>query len=127
MIKSRHQLDYYQAQAIHDRVKVPTPVASIAGDRAETEAVARDLDALAGFAEALRAARVARGAVELIGGLGGEYTRWKADSEAFADEIRRLAGDVALAFLERVPPPDGLARVDEHTSGSDPVRCLWLS
>jgi len=33
----------------------------------------------------------------LIGALGGEYTRWKADSEAFADEIRRMAGDVALA------------------------------
>ena len=34
---------------------------------------------------------------KLIGALGGEYTRWKADSEAFADEIRRMAGDVALA------------------------------
>ena len=28
---------------------------------------------------------------KLIGALGGEYTRWKADSEAFADEIRRMA------------------------------------
>jgi len=34
---------------------------------------------------------------KLIGGLDGEYRRWKRDSEAFADEIRRLAGDVALA------------------------------
>jgi len=34
---------------------------------------------------------------KLIGALGGEYTRWKADSEAFADEIRRMAGDVACA------------------------------
>eukprot|EP00966_Prymnesium_polylepis_P100054 2316709-Prymnesium_polylepis.1 len=34
---------------------------------------------------------------KLIGALAGEYTRWKADSEAFADEIRRMAGDVALA------------------------------
>ena len=38
-----------------------------------------------------------------------------------------VPGDVALSFLERFPPPDGLARLDEHTSGSDPVRCLWLS
>ena len=34
---------------------------------------------------------------KLIGALGGEYTRWKADSAAFDDEIRRMAGDVALA------------------------------
>ena len=33
----------------------------------------------------------------LIGGLAGERTRWGEQSEAFADEIRRLAGDVALA------------------------------
>lgn len=34
---------------------------------------------------------------KLISALGGEYTRWKTDSEAFADELRRMAGDVALA------------------------------
>ena len=44
-----------------------------------------------------------------------------------ARRARVRTGDVALSFLERFPPPDGLARVDEHTSGSDPVRCLWLS
>ena len=67
MIRSRHQLDYYQAQALLDRTTPPTPVGSIEGlgSAAETEAVARDLDALARFAEALREARVARGAVEL--------------------------------------------------------------
>ena len=67
VIRSRHQLDYYQAQALLDRTTPPTPVGSIEGlgSAAETEAVARDLDALARFAEALREARVARGAVEL--------------------------------------------------------------
>jgi len=65
VIRSRHQLDYYQAQALLDRASPPTPVGSIGGSAAETEAVARDLDALARFAEALREARVARGAVEL--------------------------------------------------------------
>jgi len=65
VIRSRHQLDYYQAQALLDRATPPTPVGSIGGSAAETEAVARDLDALARFAEALREARVARGAVEL--------------------------------------------------------------
>jgi len=33
----------------------------------------------------------------LIGGLAGERKRWEGQSESFADEIRRLAGDVALA------------------------------
>ena len=33
----------------------------------------------------------------LIGGLAGERKRWEEQSEAFDDEIRRLAGDVALA------------------------------
>lgn len=34
---------------------------------------------------------------KLISALGGEYKRWKVDSEAFADELRRMTGDVALA------------------------------
>ena len=42
----------------------------------------------------------------LIGGLSGERKRWGEQSEAFADEIRRLAGDVALAcsFIGYVGP-----------------------
>ena len=48
-------------------------------------------------ADALATQRRMDSANKLIGSLGGEYTRWKADSEAFADEIRRMAGDVALA------------------------------
>ena len=42
----------------------------------------------------------------LIGGLAGERKRWGEQSEAFADEIRRLAGDVALAcaFIGYVGP-----------------------
>merc|ERR1719181_528565 len=48
-------------------------------------------------ADALATQRRMDSANKLIGALGGEYTRWKADSEAFADQIRRMAGDVALA------------------------------
>jgi len=48
-------------------------------------------------ADALATQRRMDSANKLIGALGGEYTRWKADSEAFADEIRRMAGDVAMA------------------------------
>ena len=33
----------------------------------------------------------------LIGGLAGEKARWTSQSEAFADEIRRLTGDVSIA------------------------------
>ena len=42
----------------------------------------------------------------LIGGLSGEQTRWMAQSAAFADETRRLTGDVALAcaFMGYVGP-----------------------
>ena len=43
---------------------------------------------------------------KLIGGLAGERKRWGEQSEAFADEIKRLAGDVALAcaFIGYVGP-----------------------
>merc|ERR1719440_331523 len=43
---------------------------------------------------------------KLIGGLSGERKRWGEQSEAFADEIKRLAGDVALAcaFIGYVGP-----------------------
>eukprot|EP00966_Prymnesium_polylepis_P243643 5634368-Prymnesium_polylepis.1 len=34
---------------------------------------------------------------KLIGGLAGEKARWTQQSEAFADEIRRLTGDVSIA------------------------------
>ena len=42
----------------------------------------------------------------LIGGLAGERSRWEEQSGAFADEIKRLAGDVALAcaFITYVGP-----------------------
>merc|ERR1719181_271050 len=42
----------------------------------------------------------------LIGGLAGERKRWEEQSESFADEIRRLAGDVAMAcsFITYVGP-----------------------
>ena len=42
----------------------------------------------------------------LIGGLAGEKKRWTAQSEAFADEIKRLTGDTALAcgFISYVGP-----------------------
>merc|ERR1719230_2568697 len=42
----------------------------------------------------------------LIGGLAGERKRWEEQSESFSDEIRRLAGDVAMAcaFITYVGP-----------------------
>ena len=42
----------------------------------------------------------------LIGGLAGEKRRWTAQSDAFADEIKRLTGDTALAcgFISYVGP-----------------------
>jgi len=42
----------------------------------------------------------------LIGGLAGERSRWEESSAGFADEIRRLAGDVAqaCAFITYVGP-----------------------
>ena len=83
VISSRHQLDYYQAQAIRDREPPPTPVVSIAS-RAETEAVARDLDALAGFAEALRRARVAKGAIEL----SSAELRFETSADAGVGDVR---------------------------------------
>ena len=60
----------------------------------------------------------------LIGGLAGERTRWEEQSASFADEIRRLAGDVALAcaFITYVGPYNAEYRKQLHaTSSSRPT------
>ena len=79
--RAQGELDACQAEL--DRMQ-----ADFDGAMATKQAIQADADATAKRMDA---------ANKLIGGLGGEYTRWKADSEAFEDEIRRLAGDVAVA------------------------------
>jgi exosome complex exonuclease DIS3/RRP44/DIS3-like exonuclease 1 len=63
VIRSRHQLHYYQAQAIYDRA--PPPSLSDALDAGETAAVRADLDVVVGFATTMHAIRTRGGAVEL--------------------------------------------------------------
>ena len=74
----------------------------LAGVQAELKAMQDQFDEAMAKKQAIEADALATqrrmdSANKLIGALGGEYTRWKADSEAFADEIRRMAGDVACA------------------------------
>merc|ERR1719181_568740 len=74
----------------------------LAGVQAELKAMQTQFDEATAKKQAIEADALATqkrmdSANKLIGALGGEYTRWKADSEAFADQIRRMAGDVALA------------------------------
>ncbi len=63
VIHSRHQMTYYQAQAIYD--DAPTPPGVVAFDDTETKAVREDLKTLVAFANRVNAVRVSRGAVEL--------------------------------------------------------------
>ena len=64
----------------------------------------------------------------LIGGLSGERKRWGEQSEAFADEIRRLAGDVALAcaFIGYVGPfnADAQAPAENFRGDASPGRAV---
>ena len=64
MIRSNHQLNYYQAQAILDGVPPPKKAGDL-NDATETRRVRDDLAVLAAFARRCNAARTARGAVEL--------------------------------------------------------------
>ncbi len=79
--KAQRELDACQAELDRMQEEFDQAMAKKAAIQADADATAKRMDS----------------ANKLIGGLGGEYTRWKADSEAFADEIKRLAGDVALA------------------------------
>jgi len=63
VIRSRHQMTYYQAQAIHD--ERPAPEGEPSFDAAETTAVREDLRTLVVFANRVNNIRVAHGAVEL--------------------------------------------------------------
>jgi len=90
----------------------------LAKAQAELDQVQAELDKMqASFDEAMKNKQLLQddadatqkrmdAANRLIGGLGGERKRWGEQSEAFNDEIRRLAGDVALAcaFIGYVGP-----------------------
>ena len=98
--------------------KLKSANAKLAKAQAELDAVQAELDAMqAQFDEALANKQRLQedadatqkrmdAANRLIGGLAGERKRWGEQSEAFADEIRRLAGDVAMAcaFIAYVGP-----------------------
>eukprot|EP00327_Prymnesium_parvum_P015479 CAMPEP_0113272674 /NCGR_PEP_ID=MMETSP0008_2-20120614/23450_1 /TAXON_ID=97485 /ORGANISM="Prymnesium parvum" /LENGTH=4484 /DNA_ID=CAMNT_0000122153 /DNA_START=48 /DNA_END=13502 /DNA_ORIENTATION=+ /assembly_acc=CAM_ASM_000153 len=98
--------------------KLKSANAKLAKAQAELDAVQAELDAMQQqFDEALANKQRLQddadatqkrmdAANRLIGGLAGERKRWGEQSEAFADEIRRLAGDVAMAcaFISYVGP-----------------------
>ena len=65
VIHSRHQMTYYQAQAIHDGQPLPHGESNDTFDAVEREVVRRDLQTLAAFANKTNAIRLAHGAVEL--------------------------------------------------------------
>ena len=65
VIRSRHQLTYAEAQALLDGTTPPPGGAAAAADAAERTALRADLRVLDAFADAMRAAREAAGALEL--------------------------------------------------------------
>ena len=65
VIHSRHQMTYYQAQAIHDGQPLPHGDSSDTFDAVERELVRGDLQTLVAFANKTNAIRLAHGAVEL--------------------------------------------------------------
>ena len=65
VIRSRHQLTYAEAQALLDGVTPPPCGAAAAADAAERAALRADLRVLDAFADRMRAAREAAGALEL--------------------------------------------------------------
>jgi len=98
--------------------KLKTANAKLAKAQGELDAVQAELDKMqASFDEALANKQRLQDDAEatqkrmdaanrLINGLAGERKRWGEQSQAFADEIKRLAGDVALAcaFVGYVGP-----------------------
>ena len=88
--KAQGELDACQAELDAMQVLFDEAMAEKAKLQADADATQRRMDA----------------ANRLINGLSGEQTRWTAQSQAFADEIRRLTGDVALAcaFMGYVGP-----------------------
>ena len=88
--KAQAELDVVQASLDEMQVEFDKAMADKARIQAEADGTQRKMDA----------------ANRLIGGLAGEQKRWTEQSEAFADETRRLSGDVALAcaFMGYVGP-----------------------
>jgi len=98
--------------------KLNTANAKLAKAQGELDQVAAELDEMTNqFNEALATKQALQddadacnkkmeAANRLIGGLAGERSRWEESSAGFADEIRRLAGDVAqaCAFITYVGP-----------------------
>ena len=126
VIRSDHQLNYYQAQAILDGKPPPTEADDL-NDAAETRRVRADLAVLAAFARRRNAARTARGAVELASAelrfetssdgvprdvlTKGEVPMMRVIAElmiaanaAVAEKIVWTQG-VGRAFVRRHPPP----------------------
>jgi len=98
--------------------KLKNANAKLAKAQGELDQVARELDEMTlQFNQALATKQALQddadacnkkmeAANRLIGGLAGERSRWEESSAGFADEIRRLAGDVAqaCAFITYVGP-----------------------
>ena len=79
--KAQGELDLCQSELDKMQIDFDRAMADKAALQADADATQRRMDS----------------ANRLIGGLSGEQKRWTAQSEAFADETRRLTGDVALA------------------------------
>lgn len=82
--------------------KLATAQTELDGVQAELDAMQRQFEEAVAERQRLQedadnTQRRMDAANKLINGLSSERTRWRAQSEAFADEIMRLAGDAALA------------------------------
>ena len=90
LAKAQSELDTVAAELAAMQIQFDSAMAHKQALQDDAEACMKKMDA----------------ANRLIGGLSGERKRWGEQSEAFADEIKRLAGDVALAcaFIGYVGP-----------------------
>ena len=90
LAKAQEELDACQADLDRMQVEFDQAMASKQRIQQDAEATQKRMDA----------------ANRLINGLAGEKRRWTAQSDAFADEIKRLTGDTALAcgFISYVGP-----------------------
>lgn len=90
LAKAQAELDVVQEELDKMQAKFDEAMANKQALQEDADATTKKMDA----------------ANKLINGLSGERKRWGEQSEAFADEIRRLAGDVSLAcaFIGYVGP-----------------------
>ena len=141
VIRSSHQLNYYQAQAIVDRAPPPKP--EDAFDAAETAKIRADLDVVVGFAATMHARRTREGAVELASAelrfettsdgtpaevlTKGEVPMMRVVAElmiaANAAVATRIAASLPRsAFVRRHAPPrpDGFAELEALVAALSP-------